>query len=111
MRADVPEVDLLPDDAQKLHEALLNGHKVGVGADGRIHVSEERSAPMNQEAADYLESKLPELRHRMGEGWSFSIDTNGNITGSGPHRATYFAQPDGQISEKTLGEVQARLKS
>lgn len=111
MRSDVPDVEILPDNVDKLHKALLDGHKVGLGADGGVHVMEERGAPMTPEAAAYLETKLPELRHRMGEDWNFSIDPNGNIVGNGPGAATYFAQPDGKLSENTLAEVRARIQS
>lgn len=107
MRADVPDVDLFEPD--RLREALRLGHRVSVGTDGHLHVSEERGQPMSDEQLDYLESKLPELRHRVGEGWSFSIETDGSIGGTGPWNSHYFASANGQPSAKTLAEVRARV--
>lgn len=107
LRADVPEVDIYELDA--LRTALRNGHRVGVGTDGHIHVFEERGPKMTDEQMAYLESKLPELRHRIGEGWNFSIESNGEIGGNGPWQSHYFASPNGQLGERALAEVRDRV--
>lgn len=107
VRADVPEIELFEPD--RLRTALRNGHRVSIGDDGHLRVSEERGRPMTDEQIEYLESKLPELRHRLGEGWTFSVETDGTIGGNGPWGSHYYASPDGKISDQALAEVRAAV--
>lgn len=107
VRADVPEIEIFEPD--RLRTALRDGHRVVIGDDGHIRVFEERGRPMTDEQIDYLESKLPELRHRLGEGWNFTVETDGTIGGNGPWGAHYYASSNGQISEQAMAEVRAAV--
>lgn len=105
-RSDVPAIEL---DVDQVRTALREGHGVTISDDGHVRVSPETGQPMSDEALAFLETKLPELRHRMGEGWNFKVTPDGAIGGNGPWRSHYSATPDGKPSEQALAEARARI--